>query len=153
MATSTLKLYRKLKTLPLGGCAFNLAVSLKAPFFRTIRPNIVELEPSRCKIQIKDRWGVRNHIGTVNAVAMCTAAELAGGLALDVTIPPELRWIPKGMTVSYLKKAKGTLECTCELNDALIQEGDITVPVVIRNAGKEDVFSADITMHVSRKKA
>lgn len=35
---------------------------------------------------------------------MCNMAELAGGTMTEVTVPSTHRWIPKGMTVEYLKK-------------------------------------------------
>lgn len=50
-----------------------------------------------------------NHIGTVHAIAMCNMAELAGGTMTEVTVPSTHRWIPKGMTVEYLKRQKQTL--------------------------------------------
>ncbi|NRB40865.1 MAG: DUF4442 domain-containing protein [Pseudomonadales bacterium] len=152
MESSILTLYRKLNSLPFGRVIFNLGISLKAPFFRTIRPNVVALEPSLCKVIMKERWGIKNHIGTVNAAAMCTVAELTGGLALDATIPSNLRWIPKGMTVAYLKKGKGILESTCEFDRSIIQEGDIILPVILRDASNQEVFTANITMYVCRKK-
>jgi len=152
MESPILKLYRKLNSFPFGGRIFNLGVSLKAPFFRTIKPNVIQLEPSLCKIQMKERWGIKNHIGTVNAAAMCTVAELTGGLALDATIPSHLRWIPKGMTVTYLKKGKGMLESTCEFDSSLIQEGDIILPVILRNSDGKEFFTANITMYISSKK-
>jgi len=52
---------------------------------------------------------VLNHIGTVHAIAMCNMAELAGGTMTEVTVPATHRWIPKGMTVEYLKKAETDL--------------------------------------------
>ena len=153
MSSAILKLYRKLNTLPFGKRLFSLGVSLKAPFFRTIRPYVIELEPSLCKVQMKERWGIKNHIGTVNAAAMCTVAELKGGLALDETIPSDFRWIPKGMTVSYLKKGKGLLVSTCEFDQSIIQEGDIILPVILRDSSDQEVFTANITMYISRKKS
>ena len=41
--------------------------------------------------------------GTVNL------AELAGGLAVEASLPPSMRWIPKGMEVDYVRKAVGTM--------------------------------------------
>lgn len=152
MKPAILKLYEKLNSFPCGNCIFNLGVSFKAPFFRTIRPNVITLESSRCKVQMKERWGVKNHIGTINAAAMCTIAELTEGLAIDAIIPSTLRWIPKGMTVSYLKKGKGTLESTCEFDSSIVQEGDIILPVILRDSSGREVFTASIAMYVSRKK-
>jgi len=97
---------------------------------------------------------VHNHIGTVHAIAMCNAAELAGGLATDVTIAPDQRWIPKGMSVRYLKKARGTLTATARVEappaDAPAQEAHALVEV--RDAANEVVFDADITMWVSPRR-
>ena len=52
---------------------------------------------------------MHNHIGTVHAIALCNLAELSAGVMTDATIPASMRWIPKGMTVEYLKKATGTM--------------------------------------------
>jgi len=146
------EMYKKACKVPLGRYFFNKSIGIVAPFFGKIRPNVVELGPTRCVVRMKDRWGIRNHIGTVNAGAMCTLAELTGGMAVDATIPSHLRWIPKKMTVSYLKKGKGPLEAVCEFDSDLLKEGDVTVPVDIDNDSEEKVFTAEITFHISKKK-
>lgn len=79
-------------------------------------------------------------------------AELTGGMAVDVTIPKHLRWIPMKMTVEYLRKGKGTLEATCSFDAGLIQEGEVALPVLIKNAAGKDVLKAEITFHISKKK-
>lgn len=43
---------------------------------------------------------------------MCNMAELAGGTMTEVTVPSTHRWIPKGMTVEYLK-GRNRLNCSC----------------------------------------
>lgn len=55
---------------------------------------------------MKDRWRIRNHIGSVNAGTMCTLAELTGGMAVDASIPASLRWIPKDMTAAVFSQKK-----------------------------------------------
>ncbi len=92
-------------------------------------------------------------MGTVNAGAMCTIAELTAGMALDATIPKHLRWIPKKMTVAYLTKGKGTLEASCDFDESIIQEGDIILPVLLKNTDNIIVFTADITFYISKKPA
>ena len=47
---------------------------------------------------------------------MCNMAELAGGMATEVTIPADARWIPVGMTVEYLRKARGDLRAVATLD-------------------------------------
>ena len=76
---------------------------LKSTLFRQYFPLFIELKPNYCEISIKKKRSVLNHIGTVHAIAMCNMAELAGGTMTEVTVPTTHRWIPKGMTVEYLK--------------------------------------------------
>src|SRR5690606_32720838 len=80
-----------------------------APYFSTISPLISDLGPNQCTVQLPFAKEVTNHLGTVHAIAMCNAAELAAGMMTNVSIPQGARWIPKGMTVEYLAKAKTDL--------------------------------------------
>jgi len=154
MPASPLKLFRLLGRTAAGRWTFSRIICAKAPYFASIAPLIEELAPGRCVVTLRDRRRVRNHIGTVHAIAMCNAAELAGGLATDVTIAPDQRWIPKGMSVRYLKKARGTLTATARVEappaDAPAQEAHALVEV--RDAANEVVFDADITMWISPRR-
>ena len=147
-----LNLYNKITRLPLGNFFFSKGIGIVAPFFGKIRPNIIELKPYCCKVKMKDRWGVRNHIGTINAGAMCTLAELTGGLAIDASLPAHLRWIPKSMSVEYLRKAKGMLTASCAFDEDVIQEGETVLPIVVTNEKDEKVFTAEITFYISKKR-
>ncbi|MEO9216797.1 MAG: hotdog fold domain-containing protein, partial [Rhodanobacter sp.] len=109
MSASVLSLYRRITGWPAGHWLFSRLVCLKAPYFASIAPRFVALEPGRCEVRIRDRRRVHNHIGTVHAIALCNLAELGAGVMTDATILADMRWIPKGMTVEYLKKAVGTL--------------------------------------------
>ncbi|HET8731952.1 MAG TPA: hotdog fold domain-containing protein, partial [Moraxellaceae bacterium] len=113
-----------------------------------------ELAPDHARVSIKKRRAVTNHLGTVHAIAMCNMAELAGGLMTDVSIPPTHRWIPKGMTVEYLKKAETDLVATARPLGAadLSRAGDYPVEVEINDTAGNAVFRAVITMWVSPKK-
>lgn len=106
-------------------------------------------------VRLRQRRRIQNHMGTVHAIALCNAAELAGGLATDVTIPGSMRWIPKGMTVRYLKKALGVLTATAQVDpvadSATAQE--LHALVVVRDASNDIVFDADITMWISPRKS
>lgn len=144
--------HKRITSYPGGKILFSKLVGLKAPFFAHICPRVIELDAASSTIQIKDRRSIRNHIGTIHAGAMCTLAELAGGLALDAAIPPQLRWLPKGMTVAYIKKAKGTLTARCEFDRQIVQEGDIVVPIEVRDEENDIVFTAAITFYISPKK-
>ena len=72
-------------------------------------------------------------------------------MATEVTLPPSMRWIPKGMSVRYLKKAQGVLHASARV--PAIAEGsasqELHALVEVRNAADEVVFDADISMWVS----
>ena len=150
MSASVLSMYRRLSARPFGHWLFSRLVCFKAPYFASIRPRITRLEPNRGEATISHRRGVTNHLGTVHAIALCNAAELAAGTMTDASIPTGCRWIPRGMTVEYLAKAKGDVRAVAD-GSAIdwSQTGDVKVPVV---AYVEDtpVFRAEITMYVSQ---
>jgi len=149
---SILSLYRRLAAWPGGTWLFSRLVCFKAPYFSTIRPRITKLETGCCEAIIFDRRAVHNHIGTVHAIALCNLAELSGGLMTDASIPASMRWIPKGMTVQYLKKAKGTLHAVATPDIEVVEAEagyDLPVSVSVRNPQGDEVFHARITMWIS----
>ena len=155
MSTPLLSLYRKFTRWPAGHWLFSRAVCFKAPYFGTIAPRIVSLEPNRCEVRIRDRRRVHNHIGTVHAIALCNLAELAAGVMTDATLPPSMRWIPKGMTVEYLKKANGTMHGVATPDVPLVESAsgyELPVTVVVKNDAGDAVFRASIEMWVSPRK-
>lgn len=149
---SLLATYRRLERLPLGRWLFARAVCSKAPYFATIAPRFELLEANRCVVSMPDRRRVRNHIGTVHAIALCNLAELAAGVMTDASLPPAMRWIPKGMTVEYLAKARGTMRATATPDTALVEAAAgyaLPVSVDVRDADDQAVFRARIDMWVS----
>ncbi|GGA10995.1 hypothetical protein GCM10011408_35420 [Dyella caseinilytica] len=103
-------------------------------------------------MRIRDRRRVHNHIGTVHAIALCNLAELSAGVMAEVTIPPGMRWIPKGMTVEYVAKAVGTMSAVAAPDAPAVESAEgYEWPVVVHvsdPAGTE-VFRARITMWLS----
>ena len=151
-----LSLYRRLVTFPGGRWLYGRLICFKAPYFATIAPRFIDLAPGRCEVAIRDRRRVHNHIGTVHAIALCNAAELTAGMMTDVSIPSSMRWIPKGMTVEYLAKAKGTLVALAEPESPAAESATgyaWPALVRVRNEAGEDVFRARIDMWVSPRKA
>ena len=152
MNAAALSMYRRLARWPGGRWLFSRAICLKAPYFATIAPLFVALEPGRCDVRIRDRRRVHNHIGTVHAIALCNVAELSAGVMAEVTVPATMRWIPKGMTVEYLKKAVGTMHASAT-PDAVATESanGYAWPVTVRvtDPAGELVFRASVSMWVS----
>lgn len=154
-ATSTLNIWKRLTSFPGGKWIFSRLLCFKAPYFGSIRPRFEELRPEYCVVRIAKRRAVQNHLGTVHAIAMCNMAELAGGTMTEVTIPATHRWIPKGMTVEYLRKATTDLVAvaTPESTPDWSVAGEYKVKVVVSDQQEKPVFQALITMWVSPKKA
>jgi len=96
---------------PLGRRAFSAYGARYAPYFKTISPLINMLEPNRCEVLIKKRKRVENHIGTVHVIAIANGLEMAMGFMAEASIPKHLRWIPKGMELSYPNKAASDIVC------------------------------------------
>ena len=151
---SVLALYRRFTRWPGGRWLFARAVCWRAPYFASIAPRITVLEPGRCEASIAHRRKVTNHIGTVHAIALCNLAEFAGGLMTDVSIPASMRWIPKGMTVEYLGKAKGTMHAVATPDVAPVEAAqgyELPVTVVVTDPNDAPVFRAKIAMWVSAR--
>ncbi|MDF3931205.1 hotdog fold domain-containing protein [Pseudomonas citronellolis] len=133
-----------------GPAQFSAMIGQVAPYFASIAPSFVELRPGYAEVTFAKRREVLNHIGTVHAIALCNAAELAAGTMTDVSIPAGRRWIPRGMSVEYLAKADGDVRAVADGSavdwDAT---GDLKVPV-LAYVGDKPVFRAEITMYVSQ---
>lgn len=134
-----------------GPQAFSQMACQVAPYFSNINPLVTELRANAATVQVPFRREITNHLGTVHAIAMCNAAELAAGMMTDVSIPAGARWIPKGMTVEYLAKAKTDVTAVATGDGVDWQsEGDKIVTVDIHDTEGKHVFTARITMNVKR---
>lgn len=150
--STVLSAYNKLHGLPLGNYLFSRIVCLMAPYFKTIKPRFVQLRPGYCEITIKNRRAIRNHLKSVHAIAMCNLCELAGGTALDVTLPDHLRWIPRGMEVKYIKIAKSNLKGICTIPGGAIKgKGSLPVTVSVTDTKGMEVMRAVIDMHITER--
>ncbi|MFL7961680.1 hotdog fold domain-containing protein [Pseudomonas kielensis] len=142
--SQTLSMYQSV-----GPSAFSDMACQMAPYFSTINPEISVLAPGRSEVKVPFRKEITNHLASVHAIALCNAAELAGGMMTEVSIPGGARWIPKGMTVEYLAKAKTSIHAIADGSDIDWQtSGDKVVPVEIFDEGGVKVFTARITMNV-----
>lgn len=145
-------LHHRLSRWPAGRWLFARAICWRAPYFASIAPRVDALAPGRCTVSFRHRRAVTNHIGTVHAIALCNAAELAAGLAVEAGLPRTLRWIPKGMRVEYLRKATGrmTAVAAVDLPPADLPSGvESNVDVVVSDPSGVAVFRATVTMWIS----
>jgi acyl-coenzyme A thioesterase PaaI-like protein len=150
-ANRTLRVFRFLSRFPFGKFIYSKLVNFYAPYTGTIRAVVTDLIPGRCTTEMKDRRSIQNHLRTVHAIALCNLCEMTMGLMVDATIPPHLRWIPRGMTVHYIKKACGKLSGRSWIDPDALAPGDQTVPVEIHDMSGDIVVRADIMLSVSRR--
>jgi acyl-coenzyme A thioesterase PaaI-like protein len=155
MAINVLSLWNSFSSKPGGKWAFSRLLCIQAPYFASIRPTFEELGVGYCRVRITKHRAVLNHLGSIHAIAMCNMAELAGGTMTEVSIPRTHRWIPKGMTVEYLKKATTDLIAVAEpgVMGEWPDAGEFKVNVQVKDNQDVPVFKAVITMWISLKKA
>ncbi|TGD85394.1 DUF4442 domain-containing protein [Mycolicibacterium sp. CH28] len=149
--TSTFRAWQRLAGRPGGSRIFSAAAVLRVPYFATVLPRVVVMEPGYAEVSVPNWIMVHNHLGTVHAIAMCNAAELAMGMAMEATLATDHRWIPKAMTVQYLHKATTALRARAHLTlpDQIGDGTEVTVAVGVFDRNDTEVAHADITTWVT----
>ena len=135
-----------------GNIVFSQRICEIVPYFSTIDPLFVALRPGYCEVTMPNTKKVHNHLGTVHAIAMCNLAEITAGIMTDVSIPETYRWIPTGMDVRYLAKAKTDLRGVADgSNIVWNQPGDLDIPVTISDEKGVEVCVAVVKVKLSLK--
>ncbi|MCA9681049.1 MAG: DUF4442 domain-containing protein [Myxococcales bacterium] len=99
----------RLAPVPGRSLMFSKLIGLMAPYSGTVGARVVELRQDYCRVELRDRRSVRNHLTSVHAIALANLAELTGNVGLAYSLPDDARFIVAGMDMEYLKKARGTI--------------------------------------------
>ena len=129
------------------------------PFNRPHRLKILQLSGGSCTVELPKRRRNLNHLGTMHACAMATAAEYASGLCLLSAFGMEdVRLIMSHMEVSYTRRAQTscTAQAVCSAEDTealrrlLQKEGraPLTLTSVVCDAEGQEVARAEIQWHL-----
>ena len=111
----------------------------------SIDPHVEEMRAGYSRVSLEDRRAVRNHLRSVHAIALVNLAELAANLALIGGLPPGGRMIITGISIDYLKKARGriTAECQVEVPQTL-ERHEYPIPVSLRDPNGVEVARATV---------
>lgn len=146
-------LWDRLAPLPGGKRLFSRLVGQAAPYTGTIDAQVVALRVGAAEVVLRDRRAVRNHLRSVHAVALVNLAELTGNLAMAYSLPDDARFIVAGLSIEYLKKARGTITGTTDCPvPASSEERTYEVPVSMRDSSGTEVARATLKTLVGPKK-
>ena len=143
--------WKRLSRLPFGRTLFSIMVGQTAPYTATVGARVQELGPGYSRWTLRDRRRVRNHLRSIHAVALVNLAEVTSGTAMLTALPPGTRGIVTGLSISYLKKARGTLtaECRCAV-PPIDGETAYDVHSEVRDSGGDVVARATVTWLLRR---
>jgi acyl-coenzyme A thioesterase PaaI-like protein len=137
--------WQKLGGSGLGRWLFSRGIGLMAPYSGTIRPRIEALEPGRAVVRMRERRRVRNHLRSVHAAALLNLVELTGGLLATVSMPADARMIVTGLSVDFVKKARGLLEAEgrCPVPESN-ERAEAEVVVEVRDSAGDPVANGRV---------
>jgi acyl-coenzyme A thioesterase PaaI-like protein len=143
-----------LSPLPGGKQIFSRAVGLAAPYTSTIGAKVEMVRRGYAEVRLMDKPSVRNHLASIHAVALVNLAELTGNVALAYTLPDDARFIVAGLSIEYLKKARGTIRgiCDCPIVETN-ERREYAIEVSMRNIAGEEVARATLRSLVGPKSA
>ena len=143
----------RLEKIPGGRQVFSRLIGRLAPYTGTLGARVRELGDGYARVTLDDRKAVRNHLSCVHAVALANLVELTGNLALAYSLPDDARFIVSGMSLDYVKKARGTITGECRIppiQSSMRNEYD--VPVTLKDPSGEVVVNGMLRTLVGPKR-
>lgn len=121
-AAPLLARWQRLSRYPGGKWLFSKLFGRAVPYSGSVGPRIRVLEAGHAEVEIPDRRSNRQHLGSVHAIALMNVAEMASGLAMMAGLPPTVRGIVTALSMTYHKKARGTIRAVAHVEVPVITE-------------------------------
>jgi uncharacterized protein (TIGR00369 family) len=144
--------WRRLSPLPGGRALFSMMIGRMAPYTGSIGARALELGPGHSRWEMRERRKLRNHLRSIHALALANLAEVASGTAMLMALPAGTRGIVTGLSITYLKKARGTVvaECNCQ-PPAVSGDTPYDVHAEVRDETGDVVARATVTWLLRRE--
>ena len=140
-----LGLWRRCEHLPFGRALFGVLFSAMVPYSGSIGATVLALTSGHARLALRDRRAVRNHLGSIHAIALTNLGELVSGLAMTTALPPGVRGIVLRIDSEYVKKARGTLVAESRVTvPDVTGDTDFEVRAEIRDTGGEVVATVRV---------
>lgn len=142
--------WQRLAPLPGGKWLFSKLLGWFVPYTGSIGARVESLEPGHVRVSLPDRRAVRQHLGSVHAVALVNLAEVTSGLAMLSAVGVHARGIVTALRIEYQKKARGTL-----MAESIVTAPTVTAPMdaevtaTIRDLSGDVVAVATVTWRLS----
>ena len=138
--------WRRLSAWPGGQWLFSKIFAWQVPYSGSVSPRIRVLEPGYARVEIVERRALRQHLGSVHAIALMNLAEMSSGLAMQGAFPAGMRGIVTKISIQYFKKARGVLtgESRCTVPSDL-PEGEYDYTSEVKDRAGEVVARATVT--------
>jgi uncharacterized protein (TIGR00369 family) len=146
-------MWGRMSALPMGKMVFSKLVGQAAPYTGSVDARVHELREGYSRVSMADRRKVRNHLNCVHAVALTNLAELTGNIAMAYSLPSDARFIVAGLSIEYLKKARGEItgEAHCPVPTSA-ERNTYEVPVSLCDPQGVEVARATLQTLVGPKK-
>ncbi|MBV6521532.1 MAG: hypothetical protein MNPFHGCM_01671 [Gemmatimonadaceae bacterium] len=144
-----LSLWAALAGKPGGKWLFSRLLGRMVPYTGSIGALIEDLRPGYARSSLRDRRKVRNHLDSIHAVALANLAELVSGLAMLTALPKGVRGIVTGLTIQYVKKARGRLIAESTVSLPPVDESfELELHAAVRDGSGDVVATATVCWRI-----